>query len=363
MTTVYVHTLGDSTLDNVYWMLRQDVSVKTAKERSVEGQLQGLLGQKYKLKSHAFDGFTTDSVLNGDNIARVFGLHPEREPSPKLLNYLEGKKFATINDAESYFIQPLEKLRASIAKHPEAKHYVVISMGGNDFRERLNNRVAMIAEIPKIHSRYLEILDEVKKMGAETEVQPILMLQYPLDINDNYHNIYPILKAVGKIFAGLQATSVVGAAVSAAMTIAGKVSGIWGAAFGALSLGALYLSTRIMPLTTTLGLFSSKQDQGLTALGGLMESFYRPILARAKADNIPVLDLPNTFNPYKDLYTAQIEPNEKGGELIAQGIAKIIEADDGKTSKLWAKKPGDLAYKATENPGANGWKVTFPARV
>ena len=61
--------------------------------------------------------------------------------------------------------------------------------------------------------------------------------------------------------------------------------------------------------------------------------------------------------------TSQIEPNEKGGRLIAQGIAKIIEADDCKTSKLWAKKPGDLGYTATENPGLSGWKVTFPARA
>ena len=41
MAITYVHTLGDSTLDNLYWEIDEDgKNLETAKNKSVEGQLQ-----------------------------------------------------------------------------------------------------------------------------------------------------------------------------------------------------------------------------------------------------------------------------------------------------------------------------------
>lgn len=56
---VYVHTLGDSTLDNVYWMLDSDgKNIQEAKAQSVEGQLKAKLSdagdRTYKVVSHAY---------------------------------------------------------------------------------------------------------------------------------------------------------------------------------------------------------------------------------------------------------------------------------------------------------------------
>jgi hypothetical protein len=43
---------------------------------------------------------------------------------------------------------------------------------------------------------------------------------------------------------------------------------------------------------------------------------------------LPILDLPNSFNPYDDkLYISGIEPSEKGGALIAKGLSYIIIHD------------------------------------
>lgn len=43
--SIYVHTLGDSTLDNLYWLLNgKGDNFKNAKEQCVEGQLKKLLG-------------------------------------------------------------------------------------------------------------------------------------------------------------------------------------------------------------------------------------------------------------------------------------------------------------------------------
>ena len=89
-----------------------------------------------------------------------------------------------------------------------------------------------------------------------------------------------------------------------------------------------------------------------------METFYQPMLQRAREDKIPILDLPNTFNPSARLYTAGIEPNKAGGALIAEGLAHIITKHDyAKDSRLYAKAALDAAYTGTKNNKTLEWKV------
>ena len=96
----------------------------------------------------------------------------------------------------------------------------------------------------------------------------------------------------------------------------------------------------------------------MLCMGTLLQSFYRPILQQAKKDKIPILDLPNTFNPYKDLYDHGIEPGKQGTELIAEGIAHIVKNHDYSTeSKLYSKKGNE--YNAAINQPSN-WNVSYP---
>ena len=91
MTVGYVHTLGDSTLDNLFWRL-ENSDLDKAKKTSVEGSLQKLVKKdKYEVLSHAYDGFTTRSVLEGDTIGAVLPPRPEkslymREKAPHGIN-------------------------------------------------------------------------------------------------------------------------------------------------------------------------------------------------------------------------------------------------------------------------------------
>jgi hypothetical protein len=57
-----------------------------------------------------------------------------------------------------------------------------------------------------------------------------------------------------------------------------------------------------------------------------MEKIYAPIIQNVKQLNLPLIDLPNTFdinNPA--LYVSQIEPSSQGGEIIARLITYVMQ--------------------------------------
>jgi hypothetical protein len=114
----------------------------------------------------------------------------------------------------------------------------------------------------------------------------------------------------------------------------------------------------IFPFKATIGVLKG-QELAMATLGGLMETFYKPILAQAKKDRIPILDLPNTLNPYGDFYIAQIEPNAEASQLIAEGLSHIIHHHDfTRGSLIYSKKENQAEYTAAEN--LNGWTVDYP---
>lgn len=355
MSTTFVHTLGDSTIDNVYWLLNSDGSnLEQAKSDCVEGRLAANLGKKYTVVSHAVDGFTTSSLLDGDHVGRVLGLQPGIR-YPKGVAYLQAK--AIDRKANSFFCKPLESLQEHVQAHPDAVHYVILSVAGNDFRERLFSPASMLLEIPNILLRYAQIVDKIQQLPSKN-VRPILMMQYRLDANNDHYGIYQIMNAVGLIFGVSQAALAVAAACSAAATVAKKIHPIAGSLLTALSSSLFYLSSKVIPVTIWPRVFSG-QNLAMATLSGLMESFYKPILARAKADKIPVLDLPNTLDPHKPLFTSQIEPNKEGGTLIAEGLAHIIKTHNHQVdpSLLYAKNGSMRQFQALPNPGSSGWKV------
>ncbi len=131
MSTTYVHTLGDSTLDNLYWMLdSKEIDADQAKRNSVEGQLQERLNSQgnYQVVSHAYDGFTTSSVLNGDDVGRVLSIRPKGVISENKRAYLRDRNID--QTTQRYLVHPLDDFKKFVNENPKATHYVVISVGG-----------------------------------------------------------------------------------------------------------------------------------------------------------------------------------------------------------------------------------------
>lgn len=339
-----IHTLGDSTIDNLFWMLK-NTDLETAKSRTVEGLLRG---KGHTVESHAYDGFTTDSVLKGDRIGSVLPNWPEKIP------YMKEKA------PDQTFIEPLKELQQKISEKPEDTHYVVISVGGNDFRVNLANPWRLIRDIPQIQKRHLEIVERVKNLEGRN-IKPILMLQYRTDANNDPYLIYTVFGVIGTIAIATHLTCIA-VLTSPLWILTGQVSALAGGVTTLAGAIGLYGSRKIIPLSVTKNVLCG-QKIGMTVIGELIQSFYQPILKQAKEDCIPVLDLTNTFNPYAPLYDCGIEPNEKGAKRIADGIDHILRNHNfSGESRLYAKRSG-CVYKGVPNPDPSKWRVTYPIKA
>jgi hypothetical protein len=173
------------------------------------------------------------------------------------------------------------------------------------------------------------------------------------------------LKIAGIVFSVIHSCIFLGIGASAMALVANKIDRRLD--LGLLFVGSIFLalSHLAIPLKVTKGILSGERV-GLATLGGLLETFYKPILAEAKANGIPVLDLPNTFNPNdSSLYIAQIEPSRKGGQLIAEGLAHIIKHHDFTSSNsksvIYSKGESNQEFTSAKNPGLSGWSVAYPA--
>eukprot|EP01130_Rhizamoeba_saxonica_P003408 TRINITY_DN1443_c0_g1_i2.p2 TRINITY_DN1443_c0_g1~~TRINITY_DN1443_c0_g1_i2.p2 ORF type:complete len:125 (-),score=33.95 TRINITY_DN1443_c0_g1_i2:72-446(-) len=95
-------------------------------------------------------------------------------------------------------------------------------------------------------------------------------------------------------------------------------------------------------------------------LHALMEEIYPPVLALARQHNIPILDLPRTFDIHNaDLYECQIEPSESGGQLIAEMVTHILnEHDFDGQSRFYFK--GDEEIESEQNTD-DVWRVDATA--
>jgi hypothetical protein len=343
----YVHLLGDSTLDNNYWVQDPvDSNNGSTNQNCVAATLQRRLGDAIVV-NHAYDGFTTKSVLHGGQVGAVL---PD---GARKIAYLKEKAIP------NPYVNPMFELQRKITEAPKVTHAVVLSVGGNDFRENLMNPWRLLGDIPEIQKRYLQILENVKGMRGQ-KVLPILMLQYRTDINNDPYHIYTVFKAIGTVALIVQLASSV-LLTAPIFMLAGKISLVVGGLFIAIGAAGVYYSTTILPFSATKEIFSGN-DIAMTLFDNLMRSFYQPILEYAQKEQIPVLDLANTFNPHQNLYESGIEPNKNGSQLIAEGLAHIlIHHDFTKESMLYAKANQQSPYKGKLNHPST-WEVEYPAR-
>lgn len=338
-----VHFIGDSTLDNGCW---------TEKKNSVEDVLQKLVGGDYQVNNLAYDGFTTQAVLSGSVIGEV--LPNKNEKAYK--TYIKEK---TKEVGGKTKVCPLEELKKKITQLPNTPHYVVLSVGGNDFRENLLNPLSLLQQVPQVQERYLQILTEIQNMQGK-KIYPILMLQYRTDANHDPYRVYSILGMIGGIAVAVHLFCIALLVVTIPIwMIAGKISAVVGGFIFLSGAVGLYMSQKVIPLSVTKDVLLGKKI-GMVVLGALMQTFYRPILERARKDGIPILDLANTFNPHQGLYTCGIEPNEKGSRLIAEGIQHILQKHEFETKEsiLYSKSSTNPTYVGKKNiPSA--WKVVY----
>jgi hypothetical protein len=350
---VKIWFLGDSTLDNGYWFINGNGSnLDQAKADSVEGQLKATLGNDYEVTNYAYDGFTTESVLDHGTVGQVLPGYPS---SLKFQAYAELK-----NPNRLPSVQPLTQLSASIRQHDaSAKHFVVISVGGNDFRACLDKPVKLLTIFSDVRKRYLKIVQEVQKLGPN--VHPILMFQYPTSIEGSAYNIYPQLGGLGAIAAATNLLSLGILALIGSFFLQSKISAIFAASIGTLATAIFASSIYLIPFKATIGILKG-QRAGVTVIGALMERLYRPIVEYAKNHDICILDLPNTFNPFQtNLYINQIEPSKEGGAVIAKLIAEaVITQRQKKICKIFR---GDLSRQCEiQSENITHWSVDYPSK-
>jgi hypothetical protein len=345
-----IYTLGDSNLDNLFWHINKEKpNIKEAQQSSVEGQLREIL--QCEIISQDYAGFTTKSVLEGD----IIGKHlPLNMPAKDL--YMTAKKTGSYFTDPSGHItaRPLEELKKSITSKTEARHIVVISAGGDEFREGLTKSISWSQFIPEIQKRYIKIVEEVEAMGAD----PVLILQYRPESSDQ---VYSNLEKIGYLFAVIHSLLIATTLIAAWALLQQKIGMVARGALMLISAVFLYFSTRIIPLKVTRGVISG-QRPGMTMMGILMERLYRPILEMANKKKLAVLDLTNIFNPNdSSLYVEGIVPSAIGGKLIVVQLSRLLILWSSRRSVIVTGQRG--RELSTGNSFPNKWTVEYPSKV
>lgn len=378
----FVHTLGGRTLDNAYFWPDRSLFI----ERILQSELKQLQSD-HKVVSHAFTHFTTQSILQGDiiGVGNIVGNeHHER----RMGKYMRYKNIAS--DAPFLRIEPLASLKRAVLENSSKAHFVVFSALDEDIllqHTTKGNKVDRISslrllyDISAIQRRHLEILRQLMELKGQG-VKPILMTQFRWDPHHSFE-IYPMIKIIGLIGLALQAVSAASLAFSVIALVTRKRDLVT-AALWAFAASTYYGSTFMLNFRATKGILKG-QSIKIATLGYLFERIYSPILAQAKKEGIPILDLTNSLNPCGDpssslSYSENNPCNNRyifmdhlyyfGAQLIAEGICHIIKNHDFSqpVSFIYSKEPetkgcrvnDSRSFQAHPNPGAHGWTVQFP---
>ena len=234
--------MGDSTLDNEHWVEEGMSVTEQLKRMQPDDTVTNL----------AVDGFTTSNVLTG----------AYRDKAVSSVNHQHEMAY------------PLMQL-----KQIEECDHIVLSVGGNDFREELQNlisqspseRVASIKNMSKsISVNYLAIIDQIKKSKPDAKLT--ILLQYTPTTKDDVYSIYFLMSAIAK-----------------EKNFSSKSSAY-------LSFAWHYLA----------GLKNQESKDAVEALHDIMQEVYRPLFNELMKRQVSVIDLASSFNPKdQSLYVSQ----------------------------------------------------------
>jgi len=114
------------------------------------------------------------------------------------------------------------------------------------------------------------------------------------------------------------------------------------------------------------------EGDGAAKLAQLMGVIFAPVLALARAERLPVVDLPNSMDPSDaSLFSHQIEPSAAGSAFIAGMLADVLGSHDfAGPSRIYSRDSGKAAgpgagtgdgeLQVGENGGVGGgtgWRV------
>jgi len=283
---VHVTFLGDSTIDNKVWVdgifknifftwlgiKHDEPAVRVKKSHhwfgwfgptlSVVENVMDMLPNE-AIHDYTNDGFTTKDLLYGNFKDKVFGngwlsLFPHQ------------------------WFDPIKKGSEDIKK----SDYIILSIGGNDFREFLLSANRLTGEARKayiqghfpallkcIHDRYLLIYKQLRELNHHARI--ILMTQYyPAVLQSNpLLKIYPFMHEIGQ----------------------------------ALNMGG-------------------DEHEAMNVIHEIMQQTYAAIFKHIADDhNLVVVDITSSLNPYDNHnYISQIEPSGIGGKKIAQMLKYVM---------------------------------------
>jgi len=157
--------------------------------------------------------------------------------------------------------------------------HIILSVGGNDVREILREMTKLPEVIRAFTPKYIEIVDVCTTASPNV----VLMFQYRPSFNMDRGG-YGVYQAIGG---------------------------------------------------------TPGPGDAVQKMNTLMQTIYTPILEVAKERKLPVIDLPRTFNIWCDeLYSHQIEPSAKGGEIISAIVEHVVKNDSpDKQSTLYSYSP------------------------
>jgi hypothetical protein len=308
----YVHLLGGRVLDNLFDMLDDNgANIAEAKSASVAGQLQQYGARQYEVVNHAHDGLRGKEVFEGSRIGNCEFVSANRRYPLKDAAYakLKGMASATCIDIPP----PLEELRTRVSNDPDAVHYVVIS---------------------DITPEGFPVILQAVKSLAGRNVRPIFVVGPHTDMADPASPDYILAKNVVRLINGLFFIAVAVTVTTAAALIAGKINRYVGGVLmglGLFVLGSCAWRSRMRQHVRDV----LRGKDVIPDMAGIVNTEkYKPVLALAQQEKIPVLDLINTFGQNKNFEIHRV-PNKEGAVLIARGINEILRDNISGRDQSW----------------------------
>jgi hypothetical protein len=264
-----VALMGDSTIDNGYWVQRDRDYAKRTRTvtHQVANSLDEISNEAYVIANFAVDGATTADVLEDCLLNKVL---PADDDHPN---------------------QSVHQLQAISAWQPEV---VVLSVAGNNYREALQGTLRRQLNISQLFFRTTpqEAKSAIKLAFDAVKVK--LLRDYKAII-DGLIDQNPNLKRlvlVSQYYPELT------------------------------ELTAYFIYTGF----SHVGRAEGKKQHVFEVVEDTMNELYRDIMAYAadKGKEIVLADATSSLNPLGGNHTHQIEPNEKGATLMGKLIANAV---------------------------------------
>jgi lysophospholipase L1-like esterase len=178
----HIVTIGDSTIDNLIWMDKNQLTNQFPIEDCVIGQLRKQLSKTNSSVSNlAADGFTSSNVLHG--------------AMPMLSReawFRAGQPFPSDKRSDGV-LSPLDELERLHETKPVT--HVVLSVGGNDVRVILSSMHKLPQVVSTFHANYQKICQRILSMGS---IKLILMLQYQVCLTHEHggYGVYAAMETI-----------------------------------------------------------------------------------------------------------------------------------------------------------------------